>query len=662
MTTKSNNWLEFYKDLASNNQVNLQMEQLASLFAPNVSNEDFIRNLKENPGSFVLAVDHFNNVLLLHQVSILGPSIFQPEQYILALGGAGASASCFRIHPSSFSVPVEETPCPSWGTLKGASSSTEVLALVAPADSTTKIKSRCIVVVPPLVAITIMSESSSTAEDIIPLLTEAFKAFDQGSETVKACTILRHMIFYLWGVTQNKIPPVTMIFDSSVVGASWSTSLHVSSIKQEHTVQNYQARAPPSTNETELGNQAKAFSDISAILNSMRAESDRSRLRGPDVEDDKKDEASGWKSIPPHLQDMIIKASSTSDVDFPTAPNDSLLQILRSKKIISIRTIMNVLLAAVNCNVNVSVSLATAIASANLRSISPQVPHPFSCFSTPYHDASQATTEIDIRMQLMASDGVGVDKATADILAKESHKIPYTTHKLRHQLNNWQGLLQLVFGPNALISKEASRWVVHIDQLETTYDEQFKIDREFGAKVCGLIDRSTYQFLGSCLNASTPEEVDWGLLSLENKRFEIQQNCFIANKPAYLVVAKKPDKDKDNDEDDKDDKNKYQNKRFKKERQIQDPTHLGAMISNTRKNPEWDCKANYHAIFTKQVNRKTPAFNGDGISVCNKWHCQGYCFSDCARSITHKPFTDETLKKNYGEWVKDLKKKFAEKP
>ena len=71
MTTKSNNWLEFYKDLASNNQVNLQMEQLASLFAPNVSNEDFIRNLKENPGSFVLAVDHFNNVLLLHQVSIL---------------------------------------------------------------------------------------------------------------------------------------------------------------------------------------------------------------------------------------------------------------------------------------------------------------------------------------------------------------------------------------------------------------------------------------------------------------------------------------------------------------------------------------------------------------------------------------------------------------
>ena len=91
---------------------------------------------------------------------------------------------------------------------------------------------------------------------------------------------------------------------------------------------------------------------------------------------------------------------------------------------------MNVMLATANCNVNISVSLATAIASANLRSISPQVPHPFSCFNTPYHDASQVNTEDDIRMLLMASDGIGLDKATADLLSKENYKIPYCTHKL----------------------------------------------------------------------------------------------------------------------------------------------------------------------------------------------------------------------------------------
>jgi hypothetical protein len=324
---------------------------------------------------------------------------------------------------------------------------------------------------------------------------------------------------------------------------------------------------------------------------------------------------------------------------------------------------MNVLLASANCNVNFPVSLATAIASANLRSISPQVPRPFSCFNTPYHDASQISTETDIRMQLMATDGVGIDKATADLLAKENYKIPYSTHKLRHQLNNWQGLLQLVFGPSALIAKEAGRWVHHIDHLESTYDEQFKIDHDFGAKVCGLINRSTYQFLGSCLHAKTPDDIDWELISLENKRFEIQQNCFLANKPAYLITVKKPDKDndKDKDDEDQDQKERYA-KKFKKEKNIQDPTQIGAMVTNTRKNPEWDCKGNYHAIFTKFVNCKTPAFSADGISACNKWYCQGCCFEKCARSTTHKPFPDETLKKAYGEWVKELKKKFSGKP
>ncbi len=262
----------------------------------------------------------------------------------------------------------------------------------------------------------------------------------------------------------------------------------------------------------------------------MRADSDRAKLKELEDDEDKKDESSSWKSIPPLLQNMIIRASSTSDCDFPSAPCDSLLQILQSKKIIAIRTMMNVMLASINCKLNITVSMATAIANANLRSISPQLPHPFSCFNTPYHDASQINPEDDIRMQLMVSDGIGVDKATADILSKENYKIPYSTHKLCHQLNNWQGLLQLVFGTDSIIAKEASRWVIHIDRLESTYDEQYKIDKDSGAKVCGLIDRATYQFLGSCLAAQKPENVDWELLSLENKRYEIQQNCFIAKK------------------------------------------------------------------------------------------------------------------------------------
>jgi hypothetical protein len=85
------------------------------------------------------------------------------------------------------------------------------------------------------------------------------------------------------------------------------------------------------------------------------------------------------------------------------------------------------------CNANIPVSLAAAIASKKLQVICPQVLHPFSCFSTPYHDASYISIKEDIRMQLMASNGIGLDKAMNSY--REIYKIPFSTHKLRYQLN-----------------------------------------------------------------------------------------------------------------------------------------------------------------------------------------------------------------------------------
>ncbi len=103
-TMKKTSWLEFYESLSTNSRVDEHMDRLSTMISIQVSNIDFIKNLKENPGSFLLAVDHFHNLILLHQVSIIGPSIFQLDQHILALSRSGNSASCFCIHPSIFST------------------------------------------------------------------------------------------------------------------------------------------------------------------------------------------------------------------------------------------------------------------------------------------------------------------------------------------------------------------------------------------------------------------------------------------------------------------------------------------------------------------------------------------------------------------------------
>jgi hypothetical protein len=72
------------------------------------------------------------------------------------------------------------------------------------------------------------------------------------------------------------------------------------------------------------------------ILLSMRAASERVKLKEGDDEGERKDDIAGWKALPSLVQNMIIKASSVSDSTFPLGSSDSLQQILWNKKIIAI--------------------------------------------------------------------------------------------------------------------------------------------------------------------------------------------------------------------------------------------------------------------------------------------------------------------------------------
>jgi hypothetical protein len=53
--------------------------------------------MKENPGLALLAVNGFNNIHLLHQVHVLGPSIIFLEEKILALARSSSNAECFKL-------------------------------------------------------------------------------------------------------------------------------------------------------------------------------------------------------------------------------------------------------------------------------------------------------------------------------------------------------------------------------------------------------------------------------------------------------------------------------------------------------------------------------------------------------------------------------------
>jgi hypothetical protein len=144
-----------------------------------------------------------------------------------------------------------------------------------------------------------------------------------------------------------------------------------------------------------------------------------------------------------------------------------------------------------------------------------------------------------MEIELLQSVGEGVPKDVIKELSKTNFVIPANSHLLRHQLNNWYGVLQVVFGPKSLVALEAKNWVTHVTLFEKAYGIAYASDVDFGAKLLGTIDATFYRFCDICIRAKSPEDINFSVLSMAHKRDDIISNCFVANKPVYLAIKLK---------------------------------------------------------------------------------------------------------------------------
>jgi hypothetical protein len=143
--------------------------------------------------------------------------------------------------------------------------------------------------------------------------------------------------------------------------------------------------------------------------------------------------------------------------------------------------------------------MANAIKTGNFRSNSLMVAHPFSIFNVPYMDAANMSSYNKTELDLLQSEGEGIPKEIVRKLAENKFQTPDSTHHLRHQFNNWYGVLQVCFGEQSLVARESKTWILHINKHELSYNACFKSDPEFGACVLGLVDITFYQLCNACL-------------------------------------------------------------------------------------------------------------------------------------------------------------------
>jgi len=174
MSFQSDRWDTFYAGYPAKDILNKKLDQIIKLLPATATQDECITVLRGTPGLSLLAVDEFNEVLLLHQVMITGPNLLQPESKIMALMGGNAIADCYRIHPSSFTSSVD-IPCPKWSDLKAAATLEEVATLHVSEANSPKLKGKKLLPIPPIMAITIITAGTSNAVALIPMCLQHYK-------------------------------------------------------------------------------------------------------------------------------------------------------------------------------------------------------------------------------------------------------------------------------------------------------------------------------------------------------------------------------------------------------------------------------------------------------------------------------------------------------
>jgi hypothetical protein len=230
MSTRAENWTSYYSNLEGNQGVNLQMAQIMAFNRFQTSQDDYVLNLKNNSGLALLAVNGFHELLLFHNIHFRQQNLFCSESKLLGLMGGGQKAECYRIDPASAVIDLEFN-APAWRDLKGAQDAAAVKALQVPDQNAQVFRGKSSIIVPPLVLTAILESTSLDPTELIPILSTKFQDFDRSSATVKACTILRPVLEFLWGVHMKIIHPLVSSIERSKDSLEWCEGLHLAHIR-----------------------------------------------------------------------------------------------------------------------------------------------------------------------------------------------------------------------------------------------------------------------------------------------------------------------------------------------------------------------------------------------------------------------------------------------
>ena len=190
MAFQADTWKDYYDGYHLKDPFNMKMADIIKSLPATLTKVESFDALKMIQGVALLGVNGFNEIIVLHNVTILGPDLLHPVTKIIALMGAELLAEGVKLHTAIFDEDSIDLPCPKWNDLKQATDKDDIAKLTPPDTNIPCLKSKHLLPVPPIIWNMILRANSSDAVVLVPVLSAAMQEFDKKSLTIKACEIL----------------------------------------------------------------------------------------------------------------------------------------------------------------------------------------------------------------------------------------------------------------------------------------------------------------------------------------------------------------------------------------------------------------------------------------------------------------------------------------
>jgi hypothetical protein len=207
MTThKHANWATYFVNHASNDAGNRNLQAFSDVLGSEVSTEAKLRDLVDELDTVILAADANRNIMLLHSPKNFGGTRSRPDNKVTCMIGFGARAACIFPDLNSAFADIRIV-VPSVNELAACESAEELANIPTPNENgAIGFEGSGIFIPGPVLRNSIIESNSKDPFELIPIIYQTARIFNQELKTMSAETHADDMCAWLYGVKTGLIP------------------------------------------------------------------------------------------------------------------------------------------------------------------------------------------------------------------------------------------------------------------------------------------------------------------------------------------------------------------------------------------------------------------------------------------------------------------------